>query len=155
MSTSLVNRADWRHSAACRCEDRELFVPVGTPGPALVQVAAARAVCRRCPVGSDRVGWAGARSDVRGVGSHVRGRTPCPAACHRAWHSSNDDPLAARLPHAARPACGSGRGELVAVRLSILDELERRDADGFRRWLAAGARPGGDPARYLATGPGA
>jgi len=47
---------------------------------------------------------------------------------------------------------GATRGELVAVRLSILDELERRDADGFRRWLAAGARPGGDPTRYLATG---
>ena len=73
----------------------------------------------------------------------------------RAWHSSNDDPLAAQLPHPGRPACGSDRGELVAVRLSILDELERRDAHGFRRWLAAGARPGGDPARYLATGPGA
>jgi antibiotic biosynthesis monooxygenase (ABM) superfamily enzyme len=41
------------------------------------------------------------------------------------------------------------------VRLSILEELERRDADGFRRWFAAAARPGGDPARYLATGPGA
>ena len=49
---------------------------------------------------------------------------------------------------------GAARGELVAVGLSILEELERRDADGFRRWLAAGARPGGDPARYLATGPG-
>jgi hypothetical protein len=54
-----------------------------------------------------------------------------------------------------RPACGSDRGELVAVRLWILDELERRDADSLRYWLAAGARPGGDPARYLATGPGA
>jgi len=58
MSTPLVNRADWRHSAAWRCADRELFVPVGTRGPALVQIAAARAVCRRCPVESDRVRWA-------------------------------------------------------------------------------------------------
>jgi len=49
---------------------------------------------------------------------------------------------------------GADRGELVVVGLSILDELERRDADGFRRRLAAGARPGGDSARYLATGPG-
>ena len=64
----------------------------------------------------------------------------------RAWHSSTDDPLAARLPHRGRPACGSDRGELVAVRLWILEELERRDADGFRSWFAAGARPGGDPA---------
>src|SRR4249919_235226 len=58
MSTPLVNRADWRHSAAWRCADRELFVLVGTRGPALVQIAAARAVCRRCPVESDRVRWA-------------------------------------------------------------------------------------------------
>ena len=49
---------------------------------------------------------------------------------------------------------GAACGELVAVGLWILEELERRDADGVRRRLAAGARPGGDPARYLATGPG-
>ena len=30
MSTPLVNRADWRHSAACCREDRELFVVPGT-----------------------------------------------------------------------------------------------------------------------------
>ena len=51
MSTPLVNRADWRHSAACCGELRELFVLVGTPGPALVQVAAARAVCAAVPSG--------------------------------------------------------------------------------------------------------
>ena len=155
MSTPLVNRADWRHSAACCGELRELFVLVGTPGPALVQVAAARAVCGRCLVGSDRVGWAGARSDVRGVGSHVRGRTPCPAGCAA--------PGTRRTMTRRRPRhrtlidlpAGAACGELVAVGLSILDELERRDADGFRRWLAAGARPGGDTARHLATGPGA
>ena len=154
MSTPLVNRADWRHSAACCCEDRELFVPVGTPGPALVQVAAARAVCRRCPVGSDRVGWAGARSDVRGVGGHVRGRTPCPAGCAAPGTRRTMTRWRPRYRTLVDLPAGA-TGELVAVGLSILDELERRDADGFRRWLAAGARPGGDPARYLATGPGA
>lgn len=49
---------------------------------------------------------------------------------------------------------GPGRGELVAVRQSMLDELERRDSDGFRRWLEAGARAGGDPGRFLSAGPG-
>ena len=49
---------------------------------------------------------------------------------------------------------GAARAQLVAVRQSILDTLTRRDGDGFRRWLAAGARAGGDPARYPATGPG-
>ena len=99
MSTPLVNRADWRHSAACCCEDRELFVVPGTR-----------------------------RTMTR-------------------WR-----PSYRRLVYL--PA-GAAAGSWSRVRLSILDELERRDADGFRRWLAAGARPGGDTARHLATGPGA
>lgn len=41
---------DWRHSASCRTEDPELFFPVGNDGPALRQIAAAKAVCARCPV---------------------------------------------------------------------------------------------------------
>jgi hypothetical protein len=49
---------------------------------------------------------------------------------------------------------GPARVEIVAVRQSMLDELERRDSDGFHRWLDAGARAGGDPGRYLATGDG-
>ena len=31
-------------------EEPELFFPVGTSGPALVQLARAKSVCRRCPV---------------------------------------------------------------------------------------------------------
>jgi len=41
---------DWRSRAACRSAEPELFFPVGTGGPALVQTALATAVCRRCPV---------------------------------------------------------------------------------------------------------
>jgi len=41
---------DWRHRAACRGEDPELFFPIGTSGPALLQVEQAKAVCRRCSV---------------------------------------------------------------------------------------------------------
>ena len=39
---------DWRHRAACRDEDPELFFPIGNTGPALLQIEEARAVCRRC-----------------------------------------------------------------------------------------------------------
>jgi WhiB family redox-sensing transcriptional regulator len=58
---------DWRHRAACRDEDPELFFPVGTSGPALTQVAAAKAVCHRCPVASDCLAWALATGQDAGV----------------------------------------------------------------------------------------
>jgi WhiB family redox-sensing transcriptional regulator len=41
---------DWRDRAACRAKDPELFFPIGEGGPALVQIAAAKAVCASCPV---------------------------------------------------------------------------------------------------------
>ncbi len=40
----------WRALAACRYEDPELFFPIGVTGPALPHIAAAKAVCRGCPV---------------------------------------------------------------------------------------------------------
>lgn len=39
---------DWRDDAACRDTDPDLFFPVGTTGPALEQIAAAKAVCFQC-----------------------------------------------------------------------------------------------------------
>jgi WhiB family redox-sensing transcriptional regulator len=50
--------SDWRHDAACREEDPELFFPVGTTGPALLQIEEAKAVCRRCPVMETCLQWA-------------------------------------------------------------------------------------------------
>ena len=49
---------DWRHLAACREEDPELFFPIGTTGPALLQVEQAKAVCRGCAVTDDCLSWA-------------------------------------------------------------------------------------------------
>lgn len=43
------------------------------------------------------------------------------------------------------------RASLVQRREETLDELERRDPDGFTRWLAVG--PGGDPADFVRGGP--
>lgn len=40
----------WRHRAACRDSDPDLFFPAGETGPALDQGEAAKAVCRQCPV---------------------------------------------------------------------------------------------------------
>jgi WhiB family redox-sensing transcriptional regulator len=44
--------------ALCREEDPELFFPVGNTGPALLQIAQAKAVCRRCPVMNRCLEWA-------------------------------------------------------------------------------------------------
>ena len=49
---------DFRHRAICRDEDPELFFPVGTSGPALLQIAEAKTVCRRCPVVDECLTWA-------------------------------------------------------------------------------------------------
>jgi WhiB family redox-sensing transcriptional regulator len=49
---------NWRHKAACRAEDPELFFPAGTSGPAIEQMNEAKAVCRRCPVSSACLNYA-------------------------------------------------------------------------------------------------
>lgn len=49
---------DWREHAACRAEDPDLFFPVGSTGPALLQTQQAKAVCRRCPVRERCLEWA-------------------------------------------------------------------------------------------------
>jgi hypothetical protein len=43
------------------------------------------------------------------------------------------------------------RCNIVGMRECLLDELERRERDGFTRWLDTGARAGSDPGRYLST----
>ena len=49
---------DWRHIAACREVDPELFFPIGNSGPALLQIEEAKQVCRRCPVTDECLRWA-------------------------------------------------------------------------------------------------
>ncbi|WP_393063813.1 WhiB family transcriptional regulator [Streptomyces sp. LN549] len=49
---------NWRMHAACREEDPDLFFPIGSTGPALVQTEDAKAVCRGCPVREECLRWA-------------------------------------------------------------------------------------------------
>jgi WhiB family redox-sensing transcriptional regulator len=53
-----VAERSWRDRAACRLADPELFFPVGNDGPALVGIAAAKAVCARCPVVAECLSFA-------------------------------------------------------------------------------------------------
>jgi WhiB family transcriptional regulator, redox-sensing transcriptional regulator len=58
---------DWRAQAACLDEDPELFFPVGSSGPALAQMAQAKAYCQRCPVINECLEWALRTSQHDGI----------------------------------------------------------------------------------------
>ncbi|WP_367319438.1 WhiB family transcriptional regulator [Streptomyces sp. HUAS ZL42] len=58
---------EWLRSAACVGEDPELFFPVGTTGPALRDIAAAKRVCARCPVIIQCLGFALSSGQTSGV----------------------------------------------------------------------------------------
>jgi WhiB family redox-sensing transcriptional regulator len=83
------DRMDWRHRAACRDEDPELFFPIGTTGPALLQVEEAKAVCRRCVVIDDCRSWSLETRQVAGV-----------------WGALAEDERRALLSRSARAGAG-------------------------------------------------
>lgn len=81
----------WRDQAACRGRDPEMFFPIGETGPALEQVAAAKAICAECPVrtpcllaalasGSDHGVWGGWSEDERRMNRRSLRREPAPAS---------------------------------------------------------------------------
>ena len=49
---------DWVHRARCKDEDPELFFPVGTTGPAALQIERARTICMQCEVRTECLEWA-------------------------------------------------------------------------------------------------
>jgi WhiB family transcriptional regulator, redox-sensing transcriptional regulator len=61
--------AIWMEDAACREPgvDPELFFPVSESGPGVRQVAAARAVCARCPVQRECRDWALQAGEPAGI----------------------------------------------------------------------------------------
>ncbi|MFJ3307168.1 WhiB family transcriptional regulator [Streptomyces sp. NPDC086549] len=57
----------WRERAACLRVDPDLFFPIGNSGPALAQIDEAKAVCGRCPVVEQCLGWAVEVGHVEGI----------------------------------------------------------------------------------------
>ena len=49
---------NWHEDAACRDADPDLFVPIGTTGPALRQAREAIRICRTCPIQVRCLAWA-------------------------------------------------------------------------------------------------
>jgi WhiB family redox-sensing transcriptional regulator len=48
----------WRSHGRCLDEDPELFFPIGSTGPAVLQVTEAKAVCQACRVREACLQWA-------------------------------------------------------------------------------------------------
>lgn len=62
-----VTTTDWRTLAECRDSDPTLFFPVGSTGPAVAQIAAAKEICGSCPVNEDCLQYALETNQEAGV----------------------------------------------------------------------------------------
>ncbi len=58
---------DWRRVAACRHTEPDLFFPIGTTGPAVDQIDAAKGVCRSCEAQEPCLDFALATNQESGV----------------------------------------------------------------------------------------
>jgi WhiB family redox-sensing transcriptional regulator len=66
-SAAVRPQFDWRQRAACRHLDPDLFFPIGTAGPAVGQVSAAKQVCLGCPVRNACLNWAIGHCQEHGI----------------------------------------------------------------------------------------
>ena len=62
-----IESDEWRRVAACRDTDPDLFFPVGTTGPAIVQIENAKAVCAECDAQADCLDFAIATNQDSGI----------------------------------------------------------------------------------------
>ena len=65
--TATDNRAGWWARAACSTADPELFFPISDSGPALRQVARAKAICARCQIQQECLSYALRAGSIQGV----------------------------------------------------------------------------------------
>lgn len=114
---------DWRHKATCRDVDPELFQPVGTAGPALVQAVRAKLVCSACPVIAQCRDWAVGHGEPSGVWAGLSEQD------RRAARMADYKPIEFEPVPEPRPApaprpqhCGSGH--------AVNEENTRVDARG-------------------------
>ena len=67
----MLTITDWRELSACRDSEPSLFFPIGTTGPAIEQIEAAKAICAECSVQEECLNYALETNQEAGV---------CPAA---------------------------------------------------------------------------
>ncbi|MGH9893412.1 MAG: WhiB family transcriptional regulator [bacterium] len=66
-TTTLTITAEWRDLAACRDSEPSLFFPIGSTGPAIEQIAAAKMICAVCSVQEDCLQYALESNQESGV----------------------------------------------------------------------------------------
>ncbi|HEX7107560.1 MAG TPA: WhiB family transcriptional regulator [Acidothermaceae bacterium] len=98
--------SEWRDDAACRDEDPELFFPIGHGPAAQAQIAAAKAVCARCPVVRECLAWALENGQDAGVWGGLT-EEERRALRREGLRALDDDNLEGGPKHAAK--AGSGR----------------------------------------------
>ena len=63
----MLTITEWRQMSACRDSEPSLFFPVGTTGPALDNIADAKAICAQCSVQEDCLQYALESNQEAGV----------------------------------------------------------------------------------------
>jgi WhiB family transcriptional regulator, redox-sensing transcriptional regulator len=66
-TTTLTVTTEWRELAACRDSEPSLFFPIGSTGPAIDQIEAAKVICSACAVQEDCLQYALESNQESGV----------------------------------------------------------------------------------------
>ena len=66
-TTRLIASGEWWSAAACRSADPDLFFPISASGPALEQVAEAKAICATCRARRECLAFALRTGQVHGI----------------------------------------------------------------------------------------
>ncbi len=63
----MLTITDWRELATCRDSEPNLFFPIGSTGPALDHIEAAKAICMECSVREECLNYALETNQEAGV----------------------------------------------------------------------------------------
>lgn len=119
VTTGAAPDPNWRDSAACHGQDPELWFPIGTSGPALVQTDQAKAVCARCPSRQACLDWALDTGQHAGVWGGL--------SEDERWRLRTGKPRQHRTSDDGRPAWQT-------IVESRLEEYQALEAQGLKAW---------------------
>src|SRR5260370_35814387 len=131
--------ANWREDAACRDADPDLFFPIGTTGPALRQIQAARRICRTCPAQTRCLAWALDHGVTDGVwGGTTEDQRRAIRSLPKTLTSSQEDDdggsyhPAQRREHAIRTPTAQAKATRIRRHAGIGPDAGRTGATGTR-----------------------